>query len=223
MFTPSRRIKSNQTCIHPELEHILYKHKNTPFCKPLSAHTLAAFDQVNSVVKNSKLPVILDSGCGTGVSSFHLSLRHPEQLVIGIDKSAHRLNKFHAHFSQKPKNLLLVRADLIDFWRLAFQNGWSVNKNYILYPNPWPKKRDIKKRFHGHPVFFELLNLSTKLELTSNWEIYVLEFAYAVKFVTGRICQIEKFIPQYPISPFEKKYKQSGHFLYRLLYSVDSL
>jgi len=221
--TPSRKIISNQTGMHEDLPKILARHRETPFQKAIAEHTLQAFYFAQFVIAKQSKPLILDSGCGTGESTIFLAEKHPDHFVLGIDKSLARLSK---NLSFTPllggtrvgDNFQLVRADLIDFWRLAVRDGWQVDKHYLLYPNPWPKKNQIKRRFHGHPVFFDLIKLGRFFELRSNWRIYVQEFAFAFEFATGIRPQIEQFSPKPPyISRFEKKYAESGHELFRLM------
>lgn len=94
-------------------------------------------------------------------------------------------------------NILLLRADLIDFWHQCyFSSSWKnivqIHKHYVLYPNPYPKKSRLKNRFYAHPAF-PLLMLSTMSEdglyhtndtqliIRSNWKGYLEEFALAVK------------------------------------------
>ena len=96
--------------------------------------------------------VILDSGCGVGLSSIKLALAYPNTPVIGIDKSTHRLskNKYTQQEDDCPSNLLLLRAELVDFWLLAATtNDWHVSRHYILYPNPYPKSKHLQRRWHG--------------------------------------------------------------------------
>ena len=53
-----------------------------------------------------------------------------------------------------PKNCLLLRANMIDFWLLvAHQSDWHITAHYILYPNPFPKSKHLRRRWHGHPVY----------------------------------------------------------------------
>ena len=58
-----------------------------------------------------------------------------------------------------PANAVLIRADLVDFWRLLADNGVRLARHYNLYPNPWPKIGHLARRWHGHPVFPALLEL----------------------------------------------------------------
>ncbi len=212
----SRPVRSNQTGIHEDLFNILQKHREKPYLKPVSRHTREAFEYARQRLASISAPLILDSGCGTGESTLALAERHPDAFVLGVDKSLARLQKNPLFATEHDRNLLLLRADLFDFWRLAAREGWRFERHYIFYPNPWPKKRHLKRRIHGHPAFFDMLRLSPFIELRSNWRIYLEEFAAAVAFVAGRSFEVETFVPDTPISAFERKYWLSGHELYRL-------
>jgi len=221
--SPSRPIFSNQAGIHEKLPEILRRHQRHIFRKPAARHTVAAFEQAARAVVTSGRPVVLDSGCGSGESTQHLARRFPGHLVIGFDKSLARLQKNPFFETQRKRNLLLLRADAIDFWMLLAQANWPIERHYVLYPNPWPKRRQLKRRFHGHPVFFDLIRLSPYLELRSNWEIYLLEFAEAVYFATGRRFPVQRFEPAPAITPFERKYHASGHPLFKLSINFGSV
>lgn len=123
--------------------------------------------------------------------------------------------------SDTPTNCLLVRADLVDFWRLAHENGWEPVRHYLLYPNPEPKPRHFKRRFHAHPVFPTFVALGGRIESRSNWRIYLEELARALAF-HGRASHIESIpVNEPPMTLFERKYRASDQSLWRLI-SVDS-
>lgn len=80
-----------------------------------------------------------------------------------------------------PANLLLLRADLVDLWILASRDdAWAVEEHAILYPNPYPKRSQLRGRWHGHPVFPVLLGLGGRITLRSNWKTYLEEVCDAV-------------------------------------------
>jgi tRNA (guanine-N7-)-methyltransferase len=135
---------------------------------------------------------------------------------VGMDKSAHRLYRSAAH-TGTGGNYLLVRADLVDFWRLTATAGWPVQKQYLLYPNPWPKPDHLMRRWHGHPVFGSILATGGAIEVRSNWRVYVEEFAMAFALATGVQEKPEEFHPAEYLSPFERKYALSGQRLYRFV------
>jgi tRNA G46 methylase TrmB len=167
---------------------------------------------------SSGWPVILDSGCGTGKSTRQLAGSFPGHIVIGVDQSVSRLKKSglsEAIF--RHENCILARAELTTFWRLLIDIGFSPERNILLYPNPWPKAGHLTRRWHGHPVFPELLTLGGEIELRCNWEIYALEFAWAVNYATGANVEVRKIRPESGMSPFEQKYLERGQSLFSVI------
>jgi tRNA G46 methylase TrmB len=150
-------------------------------------------DMVSGMTNAETAPVavILDSGCGTGESTIHIAQRFPGIPVIGIDKSYARLNKAgnpsQTAGEDVPANAFWIRAELLDFWRLALEHvksgKWTIPYHAVYYPNPWPKQSEATRRFHMHPIFPTLLALGETIELRTNWEIYAREFAEAARIV----------------------------------------
>lgn len=246
----SRNVSGQAEPIHPSLVEVVQKHLAHPFRKPVQAHNRTAVSFITNTWRNLGKPeIILDSGCGTGASSFNLAQHYPQHLVVGVDQSLHRLAKSGvnpAHAQQHDEsaealqqdNCCLVRGDLVDCWRLLANDELPIAKHFILYPNPWPKKKHLQRRWHGHPVFADLLRLCPTIELRSNWKTYVDEFDLALQLAASdRLCssgtqvlagvltgvlkevtpsaqsdQMETFL-----TPFEKKYSLSGQTLYWLL------
>ena len=144
-----------------------------------------------NVARTAPRAVVLDSGCGTGESTIHIARKYPNIPVIGIDKSCDRLNKagnpVQTSGEEVPPNAFWIRAELLDFWRLALDRvkagEWSIPYHAVYYPNPWPKQSEATRRFHMHPTFPTLLALGETIELRTNWEIYAREFAEAARIV----------------------------------------
>ncbi|CAM9278803.1 unnamed protein product, partial [Ectocarpus fasciculatus] len=85
-----------------------------------------------------------------------------------------------------PENLLLLRADLVDLWILASRdNAWEIKEHHILYPNPYPKRSQLRSRWHGHSVFPVILSLGGVITLRSNWKAYLDEVCQAVLAING--------------------------------------
>ncbi len=212
----SRAITSNQTGVHDDLEKIVSKHLNSEFKKPIAAHTLEAFSQVQEKVLGFSGPIIMDSCCGVGESTANLAAKHPDALVIGVDKSSHRLAKHDIEYRQSELGqYILAQADLNDFWRLAVAANWQLSHHYLLYPNPWPKAKHFSRRWHGAPVFPFIVKLGGLLEVRSNWSVYVDEFAAALN-IAGVSAETEQYSAAEAVTPFERKYWASGQQSFRL-------
>lgn len=221
MFANSSPISSAQTAIHEQLFTLVDRHARTRFLKPILDYNRQAFDLSLAAWKQAgEAPLIIDAGCGVGLSTLHLAARYSDHFVIGIDQSADRLARMTAWQGEAPSNLIRVRADLVDYWRLMAMTGIRPARHYILYPNPWPKIGHVARRWHGHPVFPTIVALGGELECRSNWRIYIDEFAAALQRLSGYATACEPFEPQSPITPFEHKYLVSGHRLWRCRASI---
>ena len=210
----SRPVSSAQTSAHAALAALVRRHAGQPFRKPPAAYSSAAFQRFLTAWDRRAAPV-LDAGCGTGESTARLARAAPHRLVVGIDQSAHRLAR-GPMARDLPANALLLRADIVDFWRLLQGAGVPLHAHYILYPNPWPKPTQLMRRWPAHPVFPSIVALGGQLECRSNWQVYNDEFAQALTILTGKAHGAEPFDPAIPLTPFERKYAQSGHTLYRV-------
>jgi len=222
----SKVITTNQPGIHEKLEEIVEKHLTHRSQKPYQAHTKQAFAEMDALVKAHQGEIILDSCCGVGQSTRILAKQNPEALVIGVDKSANRINRnvdelLHDDGSEI-ENYHLIRADLNDFYRLVDQANWSVKKHYILYPNPWPKSKHIQRRWHGSAVFPQIINIGEQIILRSNWRLYLEEFQFAAD-VAGVLGEIKEITNSEPLTPFEAKYRASGQPCWQLLLNREYL
>lgn len=215
----SRPVISNQPGPHHDLIRRVERALAHPLRKPIAAHTQQAFEQAQRWYQARQAPLILDAGCGVGLSTRRLAAQFPDHAVIGVDRSKDRLGRDHGAL---PDNALLVRADLVDFWRLANQARWAPVRHYLLYPNPYPKAAHLKMRWHGHPILPTLLALGGRLEVRSNWQFYIDEFAMAVAHVTDRQAETGIWMPESDyLTPFEAKYDQSGQTLWRLQVDLE--
>jgi tRNA G46 methylase TrmB len=198
----------------------------------------------NSTTSRVKTKIILDSGCGTGRSSYILGEQYKDCIIVGIDQSLVRLSRNKAYresnnnnlhttmdreeeeevvvvaditeklpnnsssssSSSSNSNVILVRAELSDFWYLCtsspqFQQQASIIQHYILYPNPYPKKSRLQHRFYAHPSFPLLMmtldsmdddndndnNNDKVLIVRSNWKGYLDEFKVATNIWSENI------------------------------------
>jgi len=212
-------VTSSQTGVHSNLEKYVRRHLQTPWLQSFHHPTIDAYRYLeNEAVFSAGQPIILDSGCGTGKSTLRLAALFPEHIVIGVDRSYARLAKSGVNSSFfRSGNCILLRAELSTFWRLMVNDGRSPERHFLFYPNPWPKPGHLSRRWHGHPVFPQLLSLGGEIEMRCNWEIYALEFAAAVNIATGAKVSLKKFQPEIGISPFEQKYLDRDQPLFSVI------
>lgn len=169
-------------------------------CSPLHEPSVQAFTAASAWTEEQDpkgvRPLLLDSGCGTGRSTRMLALARPDALVIGIDRSDHRLRKGQrgaaSSWSEEDiPNSLLVRAELATFWRLLLMESCDasplrasrIHEHTLFYPNPYPKASRLNLRWHGHAALPLMLAINGTLEVRSNWRTYLVEFVEAMRAV----------------------------------------
>ncbi len=211
----SRFIHSAQDGPHADLATLLARHLAHPFRKPVADYNRAALASALAAraAWNAQAPLILDAGCGVGWSTLRIAADFPGHFVIGVDQSLDRISRGKP--LPVPANAVLVRADLVDFWRLLAGEGIRLARHYNLYPNPWPKIGHLARRWHGHAVFPVWRELGGVVECRSNWRIYIEEMAQALSLLGGQPVTAEAYATDAPMTPFEKKYLASGHQLWR--------
>ncbi|MFY9723790.1 MAG: SAM-dependent methyltransferase, partial [Azonexus sp.] len=149
----SRFIASAQEGPHRDLDELVRRHLAHPFRKPVLDYNRGAFAAALAVrdAWDPGAPLILDAGCGVGWSTRRLAETFADHFVFGVDQSVDRI--IRGKPLPLPANALLVRAELVDFWRLLAESGIHLARHYNLYPNPWPKIGHLARRWHGHAVF----------------------------------------------------------------------
>lgn len=216
----SRFIVSAQDGPHRDLESLVRRHMAHPFRKPVADYNreACAVAQAAHAAWNPQAPLILDAGCGVGWSTQRIAETYPDHFVLGVDQSLDRIARGKP--LPMPANALLVRADLVDFWRLLAAHKIRVARHYNLYPNPWPKIGHLARRWQGHAVFPVWRELGGVVECRSNWRIYIEEMAIALSLLSGQAVTAEPWQTDDPMTPFEKKYLASGHELWRCQVSL---
>ena len=208
---PLSSVYSNQTGMHEDLATTIKKHLLSAWQEPIPEHTRIAADKIVNLARKHSGPLILDSFCGTGMSTTKLAERFPDALVIGIDKSQDRLAK---HVSAEIANYHLIRANCEHTWALLAQAEIRCSQHYLLYPNPWPKKSHLKRRIHGHPAFPLLRALGGNIVLRSNWLTYVEEFEAGMHLL-GYRSRITEVRATNPLTLFERKYGTNNENLWQ--------
>jgi tRNA (guanine-N7-)-methyltransferase len=188
------------------LGSIIDRHARSTFLKPIADHQRKAYSRLEAFVCQEKRPIIIDSCCGTGLSTSILAERFPTHWVIGIDKSEARLSR---HNPSMLGNYMLLWANVIDQWQLIMEARLPVSHHFLFFPNPWPKKEHLKRRFHAHPIFSSMAKLSPYFELRTNWQIYAEECALAFQHI-GRKTIVEPKNDSHYYSLFEKKYLETS-------------
>ena len=94
--------------------------------------------------KNSN-PITVELACGRGEYSVHLAEQFPNKNFIGVDVKGDRLWKGSTWAVERDlKNVGFLRADILGL--ATFFDKDEIGEIWITFPDPRPRKRDIKRR-----------------------------------------------------------------------------
>lgn len=101
---------------------------------------------------NLDLPWVVEFCCGTGEFIIQLAQNFPEYLFIGvelalpcIERAIQQIKNLPNTISTNLNNLIFYHGDGNDFIAQDFKK-FSFEKIMINFPDPWPKKRHLKRR-----------------------------------------------------------------------------
>lgn len=173
-----------------------------------------------------KAPLGLEIGCGTGDFALEWTQKTGRHL-IAIEKTRNRFLQFKQKYeeSERPANLWPLHTNAV-WWLAHYGKTNSFEHIFLLYPNPYPKKKQSHLRWINRPFMPFLLSLLKEegvLELRTNKSYYYKEFKEKIKRFPFLSLVEDKVIPNNSIaqSLFEKKYLERGDRCWLLRYQKD--
>ena len=151
--------------------------------------------KINSL--NSKKKLILEIGIGMGENLIHLSKKNIKKNIIGVDPFKNGMvNVSDYCINNNVKNIYLYphvfQKFINKFKKLRF------DMIYILFPDPWPKKRHKKRRIVNEEFLkkiFEILKKKGKFFFsTDNLDYFVNVKIIMKKFSNIKVKKINKIV-----------------------------
>jgi tRNA (guanine-N7-)-methyltransferase len=99
-------------------------------------------------------PITVELGCGRGEYTIGLAEHFPQRNHIGVDVKGDRIWKGSTWAVERNlKNVGFLRAEALGL--MQFFAPGEINELWITFPDPRPRKRDIKRRLTA-PRFMEI-------------------------------------------------------------------
>lgn len=99
-------------------------------------------------------PIVWEPGCGHGHFLERYAAEFPARICVGVDLSSERIGRaLRKSRRGQLKNCHFIRAEAREFLH-ALPPPVSFREIWVLFPDPWPKKRHHKNRLL-QPDFFE--------------------------------------------------------------------
>ena len=157
--------------------------------------------------------IILDIGFGTGESTVALNNMFPKHSVFGIE-------------AYKPGIKNLINNNIYAHYGDALEiieniNDNSISQIYMLFPDPWQKKKHRKRRLFNKYTFNIINSIIKKngfFHFSTDNINYALEAKEIINDVTSGSIKFSNNRGFRPITKFEKKGISKRNFIFDLIY-----
>ena len=161
-------------------------------------------------------PLHVDLGCGDGWFLCELAKQFPEKNFLGIERLSKRVEKARRK-AEKIENVRVLRADTSDAVRYLVPEN-SVETFYLLFPDPWPKRRHQRRRMFTRDF---LDSVAAALEHDGLLRVATDHFDYFQKIEQGshshpRFEIVDPGDVALPSTKFERKFQEQGASIHRL-------
>jgi tRNA (guanine-N7-)-methyltransferase len=157
-------------------------------------------------------PVVIEIGFGMGTSTERIAKERSEYNYLGIEVFLSGFAKLMDRVgSEGLDNVRLMRFDAVQVLEHMVEDG-SVAGFHIFFPDPWPKKRQQKRRLI-QPPFASLLARKLKVGgyvyCVTDWEEYAFQMLDVLSGTEGLRNPYDGFAPPRPWRP-TTKFEQKG-------------
>lgn len=167
---------------------------------------------------------ILEIGFGMGEATAILAKDFPETAFLAVEVHRPGVGKLCARLEENgSKNVRILQSDVFDVINEQLADS-SLNGVHIFFPDPWPKKRHIKRRLIT-PEFLKLIYPKIKsggfIHVATDWvpyaEFVMKSFAQVPEFQGGEVAR-----PTWrPVTRFEGQGLDKNHRVTDVRYVRD--
>ncbi len=169
-------------------------------------------------------PIHLEIGCGKGKFVYELAKANPSINYIGIEKFDSVIIRALEKLIEDPlNNLKLIRMDAEKIDETFSED--EVNKIYLNFSDPWPKKRTEKRRLTSEKFLKRYKNILLKesdvIMKTDNFNLFqfsIMSFNTSKNFQINEInLNLYRNLPEDNIqTEFEQKFVEQGNLIFYL-------
>ena len=157
--------------------------------------------------------IILDIGFGTGDSTIALQGMFPQHSILGIESYKPGIKNLLS------KNIFVHHGDALEILEKIDTN--TISQIYMLFPDPWQKKKHRKRRLLNEYTFSVIMSIIKKngfFHFSTDNINYALEAKAVINKVTSDEVAFSKNRGFRPITKFEKKSITKKNFVFDLIY-----
>ncbi len=169
-------------------------------------------------------PRILEIGCGMGETTAAIAAAHPQNDYLGIEVHTPGVGSLLKEIATRElSNLRVIQHDAVEVVRDMIAPG-ALSGIHIFFPDPWPKKRQQKRRLI-QPGFVKLLaaRLAANgyLHCATDWEEYAQQMLAVLSAEPLLTNNANDFAPRpshRPQTKFESRGLKLGHGVWDVIF-----
>jgi tRNA (guanine-N7-)-methyltransferase len=169
-------------------------------------------------------PVVLEIGFGNGEQLHFDALRDPSRNFVGVEVHKPGVGRLlNAIAGDDVPNVRVYRHDAVEVLQHEVADG-ALDQVRIYFPDPWPKKRQNKRRI-VQPAFVEMVATKLRrgglLHLATDWQPYaehMLEVMRASPSFRNRADDYSPAPEWRRETHFEKRGRNLGHDVFDLIF-----
>ena len=171
-----------------------------------------------------RTPRILEIGCGMGETTATIAAAHPQNDYLGIEVHTPGVGSLLKEIAARELlNLRVIQHDAVEVVRDMIAPG-SLSGIHVFFPDPWPKKRQQKRRLI-QPEFVKLLAARLApggyLHCATDWEEYALQMLNVLSAEALLTNMANDFFPRptyRPQTKFEARGLRLGHGVWDVVF-----
>src|SRR6266513_6320432 len=162
-------------------------------------------------------PLHVDLGCGDGSFLCEMARQFPKRNFLGIDRLTKRVEKVRCK-ADKIENVRVLRADTLFAIRYLLPKN-SGETFYLLFPDPWPKRRHQLRRIFTRD-FLEAVAATLEKHGILRVATDQLDYFHQIERLSRADLQFQAVAPSLDavlsVTKFERKFREQDAPIYRL-------
>jgi tRNA (guanine-N7-)-methyltransferase len=163
-------------------------------------------------------PLHVDLGCGDGSFLSEMARQFPKRNFLGIERLTKRVEKVRRR-AEEIQNVRVMRADTLFAVRYLLPES-SVETFYLLFPDPWPKRRHQFRRIFTRD-FLDAIAIALEKHGVLRVATDQLDYFHKIERLSRAHLQFQVVLRSpddavLPVTKFERKFREQGVPIYRL-------
>ena len=157
--------------------------------------------------------IILDIGFGTGDSSLALKKAFPEHTICGIEAYKPGIRNLLNN------NIFVHYGDALELLEKIESN--TISQIYMLFPDPWQKKKHRKRRLFNKFTFCiieRILKSGGLFQLATDNIHYAIEARIILESFLSKDVFFSRTRGNRPITKFEEKARRNNRLVFDIIY-----